>query len=164
MFLWSFMTWIMFLYISRSKTEFRRVIFFHGGATTIFYDHVILNIMHSPLILHSLLAIVPSLCNRYFWNIYLCLFSYSLHILICCFNFFLINTSTLKLVLLKSMTSKSLFYSFSLRSFLSLTSFSSIQFSLSVMSDSFFSQIQRKWNHYLWNISVLSCSLQFYSE
>ena len=69
-FLWSFLTWIMFLYVSRSKTELRHVIFFHGGATTIFYDHAILNIMHSSLILHSLLAIVPSLYKRSFWNIY----------------------------------------------------------------------------------------------
>ena len=61
-----------------------------------------------------------------------------MHILICCFIFFLINNRTFKLVFLKSTTTKSLFYSFSLQSFLSLTAFSSVQFGLSVIFDFFF--------------------------
>ena len=106
----SFLTWIAFLYVSRSKTELGNVISnsdFHGGATTMFCELVILNIVYPSLILPSLLAIAPSVYNRSFWNIYLYLFSFSLPILLCCFNLVPINSNALKLLFLRSVTTKS---------------------------------------------------------
>lgn len=97
----SFLKWIMFMYVGRSKTESGDGMSasFHSGATKTFCELVVLNMVRSPLILHSLLAIVPSLfTTKLFWSIYLHLFSFSLPILLSCFSLVPINTNLLKLL------------------------------------------------------------------